>query len=1489
MGFWGQQNTVVEKLHAVRLNAAVLGVPIPIMFGQNRLTARLIWYNDFTANKAKQQGGKGLGKGGSQYVYTASVMAALCFGPVSSLNSVWDNTGRFVVESVSENYTVGAPSYKYTPAYAAALAADQGVGAQTAYSYGVNDYGSTGPTTLSGTTLVGYTAVSAPPAYSDNFNRANGSLGSNWTVIEGTWAITSDTAWATAVGSQSDAGAYYNGSPLADCYSQVTVVALPVGGTYAGPAVRMSQGTGSTINGYGFYVTGTTWYLIKQVNGVHTNLATGSHTLASSDVLYIQAQGTTISAQINGSQVASVTDSTYTSGYQGMVYQFGSASTTMDAWQGGGIGGASLASGTYYVDAEGSYYFSSADSGKTVQISYGFYRYVLTTDELSIVPFSAPYHVVVQNAAVFKTDQGVSYYPSGIALTSVAGTPSAGQYHYAGSGVYNFAAADSGQGIVIHYEYADPNTDVNAPQHLNLTLITGQQFQTPWSYLTSNHASQALGYTQLAMIASSGLYMGYSPELPNYNYEIAGPYQCGSGIVDANPADCITQILTNAAYGIGFPAANLGPLTAARTCWTANSFFISPLIENQNTASSVIKPWLEAGMVAGFWSEGLLKFVPYCDTSAVGNGVLYQPSTNPVVAITFTDSMYIGGSSNEDPLTVTRTQWMDAYNRVYVTYNARVNDYNPETIYEQDEGSVQKLQALGYGDGLRPEDPSSWDFIMTLTSAQYAASMRLQRYVYIRNTYEFSLSTSYSYLEPMDVITITDSILGLTNYPVRIQKIEDDPQTGLKITAEDFIYGAAAPAYNPKQTNAPPPPLPGQEDPGMTSAIIFEAPSRLGLQAGNMLYGFLNGENTNWGGCHVWISYDGTNFELMPGLTNGAVNFPARIGTLTGNLPAYGGSNPDNGDTLSVQMTDDNPLSSTTADGAANNVSLSAVVSSNASFSPTLELLSYETATLTAENTYNLTTLYRGIYGTSAELHYTGDLFCRLDEASFQLQFDPTYIGKTIYYKFTSFNLLGQNEQDISEVPTYSFTLQGTTGAIALDTGFINSSAPGYTAYRPLSNPLTAIDAGGSATINIAAFIMAMSGPSAQVQVSENSGVITGLNYSTTYFVYFDDPTVSGGAVSYQVTTTREVVYQNMTRFFVGSIGTPVSGGGTTYGNNDGGAGGQYAKTMKNLPTSYATSGSGTFSNPGNAIDNDPGTFMEMDSSAANLVYTASGFASFGSWFTQNVLQVISYVPAVSNGSVYIDYSTDGGSTWTNLRTVSSADTQLMTSTVNLPLSIPTQNVQVRITAPGGSTQSSSGPDYAGTGADDSSTGSVSWTNPSNATGNNTSSSADASYNTGSSNANTHYLKLTNFGFAISSGATITGISVTILRESNAESGVTGSPPKAYALKITDNLIKLYKAGTLTGSGKATSGNWPTTPGYITYGGTTDLWGGTWLYSDINNSGFGVGISANLLNSGVASGAAGYVYQAAITVYYTVGGSASSTTQIYDISAQVTT
>ena len=162
-----------------------------------------------------------------------------------------------------------------------------------------------------------------------------------------------------------------------------------------------------------------------------------------------------------------------------------------------------------------------------------------------------------------------------------------------------------------------------------------------------------------------------------------------------------------------------------------------------------------------------------------------------------------------------------------------------------------------------------------------------------------------------------------------------------------------------------------------------------------------------------------------------------------------------------------------------------------------------------------------------------------------------------------------------------------------------------------------------------------------------------------------------------------------------------------------------------------------------------------------------------------------------------------------------------------------------------------------GTGADDAAVGTLAWTNPSNITtgGDATAIPADG--------VTTHYLKGTNLGFAIDPAATIVGIGVTIRR---SLSGTITTET------IADSEVKIVLAdGSIGATNKASAVNWPTIDTNIVYGGATDLWGETWTPADINDTDFGVVMSATAADPATDAGTL-KVVSYTITVYYTMAG-----------------
>lgn len=132
------------------------------------------------------------------------------------------------------------------------------------------------------------------------------------------------------------------------------------------------------------------------------------------------------------------------------------------------------------------------------------------------------------------------------------------------------------------------------------------------------------------------------------------------------------------------------------------------------------------------------------------------------------------------------------------------------------------------------------------------------------------------------------------------------------------------------------------------------------------------------------------------------------------------------------------------------------------------------------------------------------------------------------------------------------------------------------------------------------------------------------------------------------------------------------------------------------------------------------------------------------------------------------------------------------------------------------------------TGSNDNSAGSFAWSNATAVSG---AEDGTFAFATLSGTSNSNYLKAVGFGAAIDSSASILGVKLSMVKARTG--GTTGAG--------RDAILKLLKAGTLTGNDKAdTATNWLTTSDTVNYGGYGDLWGVSLYPDDINNANFGV-------------------------------------------------
>ena len=548
------------------------------------------------------------------------------------------------------------------------------------------------------------------------------------------------------------------------------------------------------------------------------------------------------------------------------------------------------------------------------------------------------------------------------------------------------------------------NKNTTTLSALGLSLFTGTYSQSPWGYLSTNHSSQALNYHGIAYVAASNYQLGNSPQLPNHNIEVFGLlYATAPNGIDADPSQVVTFLLDDPKTGTGFPSARVGSLTTYQAYTLANGLWISPTYNSQSAASTILDDIATATNSAWVWSSGLLTLVPYGDQSITANGYTYTAPSSPVYALGMDDFLpnsYGSGVSSTDPVQFVRKRPADVINSVKLECLDRNNQYNPAVIEAKDQALVDTF-------GLRQSATKQSHLFCDLNAGRLSAQLQLQRQA-IRNQYTFALDQRYIALDPMDIVSITDSYLGLSNQWVRILEITEQDDGSLAFVAEEYLNGTGnAPAYSFQSgtgyiSNY-------NQDPGTTNTpVLFVPPIELAA-TGLEVWMAVSGVNTSlWGGCDVWISQDNNTYANV-----GRITGESRQGVLTASLASH--SDPDTSDTLSVDLTQSLGalLSGTQAD--ADNFNTLCYIDG--------ELICYQTATLTAAHQYNLTYLRRGCFGTAITSHNNGTQFARIDGGIFKFPINKNQIGGTVFIKLVNFNLWGSGQQTLAGVNPITFVV----------------------------------------------------------------------------------------------------------------------------------------------------------------------------------------------------------------------------------------------------------------------------------------------------------------------------------------------------------------------------------------------------------------------------------------------------------------------------------
>jgi len=414
-------------------------------------------------------------------------------------------------------------------------------------------------------------------------------------------------------------------------------------------------------------------------------------------------------------------------------------------------------------------------------------------------------------------------------------------------------------------------------------------------------------------------------------------------------------------------------------------------------------------------------------------GASFKPNVTPIYNFGNDDFLV---EPNADPVQVARTDPYKAYNVWRLEIAERANAYNSTPVESRDQNAIELF-------GMRVASSVSAHEVCDPAVALIAGQLMVQRSVYIRNAYKFRLSWECCLLDPMDLVTVTDTVLGLNNAAVRITDIEEDSNGYLQITAEEFPLGVAS-ATLYATTGTTNNPLNRNLGVGSVNApVIFEPTdelaSRLVPGGGLMIAMAVSSSNVLYGGANVWMSYEEGGPYTQIGVAAQAI-----AGVTTSDLPTVpanlSGQTIDMFNTVGVNLAQS--LGALAAGSAVDAIAL------NDSCYVGSEIVSYGTGALTGSYAYNLSYLVRGAYGTESNIldHPIGTQFAFINNSIFTYPYDKTRIGALVYFKFQSFNSFNAGQQSLADCVPYPYTITGAALASPLPsvTGLYSNYEAGF-------------------------------------------------------------------------------------------------------------------------------------------------------------------------------------------------------------------------------------------------------------------------------------------------------------------------------------------------------------------------------------------------------------------------------------------------------------
>lgn len=486
---------------------------------------------------------------------------------------------------------------------------------------------------------------------------------------------------------------------------------------------------------------------------------------------------------------------------------------------------------------------------------------------------------------------------------------------------------------------------------------------------------------------------GVSPPTWMGSSVIKGFILNSTGNLDANPAVIIRDFTASTRYGARMPADYFCDecFQAAENYWRSKGMLLSGKIDES-------KSWLDwvdyiLAHVGGWrhFDGGKFHIGAFRDEAAVGDPLTDDDLVQP---------------DPKDPVpkvNIIKRPYSDTYNQIEVVCTNRDADYDvgvpPPARDEVDQrisGQVRKKTV-------------KLDWIHNLELGAYMAQRLLIDSMYRFDILKFRLGYKNMLIENCDVKLISDDHTGLASKKIRImQKDESEHGRDIDITAIEEYSHLYPDIVYPSQANM------RAADAAITLAdgtIAF----REDIDDYKMFLSIVPG-NATANGWHIYQSYDDSTYQWIGrcginGVTGGDAN---SSGTIDGYLPAHPTVTWSKDETILVSIGTVTDLASASEDEFWNDGKLARIGS---------EIIAYKTVEETATaGIWRITNLRRGLFGTEAVAHVSGEAFVTLDP-DFTYKFSDSDIGRTVYFKALTF--YGDSVQNIADLTGTAVTLAG--------------------------------------------------------------------------------------------------------------------------------------------------------------------------------------------------------------------------------------------------------------------------------------------------------------------------------------------------------------------------------------------------------------------------------------------------------------------------------